>query len=120
MADHRKPVPEIALLISCLSGLLFCSANAAQAGSFAALYSPGTVAAGEAAAGEADADAPAEKPKKKQYAEDAVKHYNRGVEFHQNGSLNQPPEQTPSIGCNIKWKSGQEPDYFTGIAAVES
>lgn len=23
-----------------------------------------------------------------------------------------PPEQIPSIGCNIKWKSGQEPDYY--------
>jgi peroxiredoxin len=23
-----------------------------------------------------------------------------------------PPEQKPSIGCNIKWKSGNEPDYF--------
>ena len=23
-----------------------------------------------------------------------------------------PPEQTPSIGCNIKWKAGNEPDYF--------
>jgi len=23
-----------------------------------------------------------------------------------------PGEQTPSIGCNIKWKAGQEPDYF--------
>ena len=22
------------------------------------------------------------------------------------------PEQTPSIGCNIKWKPGNEPDYF--------
>ena len=22
-------------------------------------------------------------------------------------------EQKPSIGCNIKWKSGNEPDYFT-------
>ncbi len=22
------------------------------------------------------------------------------------------PEQKPSIGCNIKWKSGNEPDYF--------
>ncbi len=21
-------------------------------------------------------------------------------------------EQIPSIGCNIKWKSGNEPDYF--------
>ena len=21
-------------------------------------------------------------------------------------------EQVPSLGCNIKWKSGQEPDYF--------
>jgi hypothetical protein len=21
-------------------------------------------------------------------------------------------EQTPSIGCNIKWKAGQAPDYF--------
>ena len=23
-----------------------------------------------------------------------------------------PAEQTPSIGCNIKWKEGREPDYF--------
>jgi len=23
-----------------------------------------------------------------------------------------PAEQIPSIGCNIKWKSGQEPEYF--------
>lgn len=23
-----------------------------------------------------------------------------------------PSEQIPSMGCNIKWKSGQEPDYF--------
>jgi thiol-disulfide isomerase/thioredoxin len=23
-----------------------------------------------------------------------------------------PGEQLPSIGCNIKWKPGQEPDYF--------
>ena len=22
------------------------------------------------------------------------------------------PEQTPSIGCNIKWTPGNEPDYF--------
>ena len=21
-------------------------------------------------------------------------------------------EQRPSVGCNIKWKSGEEPDYF--------
>jgi hypothetical protein len=21
------------------------------------------------------------------------------------------PEQTPSMGCNIKWKPGREPDY---------
>ena len=28
-----------------------------------------------------------------------------------------PEPQKPSIGCNIKWKQGQEPDYFTGIAA---
>ena len=25
--------------------------------------------------------------------------------------------QFPSIGCNIKWKSGQEPSYFTGQPA---
>ena len=25
--------------------------------------------------------------------------------------------QKPSIGCNIKWKPGQEPDYFTGQSA---
>lgn len=30
-----------------------------------------------------------------------------------------PAEQKPSIGCNIKWKSGHEPEYFTGVAAVE-
>ena len=29
-----------------------------------------------------------------------------------------PTEQKPSIGCNIKWKAGQEPRYFTGEAAV--
>lgn len=23
-----------------------------------------------------------------------------------------PEDQTPSIGCNIKWKKGNEPDYF--------
>jgi peroxiredoxin len=23
-----------------------------------------------------------------------------------------PPSQIPSLGCNIKWKSGNEPDYF--------
>ncbi len=23
-----------------------------------------------------------------------------------------PEEQTPSLGCNIKWKPGNEPDYF--------
>jgi len=26
-------------------------------------------------------------------------------------------EQRPSIGCNIKWRRGAEPDYFTGLAA---
>jgi thiol-disulfide isomerase/thioredoxin len=25
-----------------------------------------------------------------------------------------PVEQKPSIGCNIKWKAGHEPDYFPG------
>jgi peroxiredoxin len=28
-----------------------------------------------------------------------------------------PEKQRPSIGCNIKWKEGNAPDYFTGIAA---
>lgn len=28
-------------------------------------------------------------------------------------------EQRASIGCNIKWKPGQEPAYFTGQSAVE-
>jgi len=28
-----------------------------------------------------------------------------------------PETQKPSIGCNIKWKEGSEPDYFTGISA---
>ena len=23
-----------------------------------------------------------------------------------------PPDQKPSLGCNIKWKAGNEPDYF--------
>ncbi|MCZ6836639.1 MAG: thioredoxin family protein, partial [Planctomycetota bacterium] len=23
-----------------------------------------------------------------------------------------PPDQDPSEGCNIKWKPGNEPDYF--------
>jgi peroxiredoxin len=27
-------------------------------------------------------------------------------------------DQLPSIGCNIKWKPGQEPDYYTGVSAV--
>jgi tetratricopeptide (TPR) repeat protein len=83
VTDHRKPVPEIVLLVSCLSGLLLWTANPAQAVNFTALHSLSV------AEGEAEGDAAAEKPKKKQYAEDAVKHYNRGVEFHQNGSLNQ-------------------------------
>lgn len=25
------------------------------------------------------------------------------------------PNQRASLGCNIKWKAGNEPDYFTGI-----
>ncbi|HXK59707.1 MAG TPA: thioredoxin family protein [Acidobacteriota bacterium] len=25
------------------------------------------------------------------------------------------PDQKPSLGCNIKWKIGKEPDYFTAI-----
>ncbi|HET6425928.1 MAG TPA: thioredoxin family protein [Planctomycetaceae bacterium] len=29
-------------------------------------------------------------------------------------------EQRPSIGCNIKWKTGAEPAYFTGQSAVEA
>lgn len=72
MTAHRKPVIEIVVIVSCLSGLLFL---------------PGMPA--WAAEGEADAAADAPKTKKKQYADEAVKHYNRGVEFHQNGSLNQ-------------------------------
>ena len=27
-------------------------------------------------------------------------------------------DQMPSIGCNIKWKAGAEPEYFTGQSAV--
>lgn len=26
-------------------------------------------------------------------------------------------EQRASIGCNIKWRTGQEPEYFTGVSA---
>ena len=29
------------------------------------------------------------------------------------GGRRAPAEQKPSIGCNIKWKPGNEPDYFT-------
>ena len=28
-------------------------------------------------------------------------------------------EQRPSIGCNIKWIPGHEPNYFTGVSAIE-
>jgi peroxiredoxin len=27
-----------------------------------------------------------------------------------------PAEQRPSLGCNIKWKSGNEPGYFSGTS----
>jgi hypothetical protein len=27
-------------------------------------------------------------------------------------------EQRPGIGCNIKWRVGHEPEYFTGISAT--
>lgn len=27
------------------------------------------------------------------------------------------PEQKPSIGCNIKWKAGNEPDYYGHVTA---
>ena len=27
-------------------------------------------------------------------------------------------DQQPGIGCNIKWKAGSEPEYFTGQSAV--
>ena len=29
-----------------------------------------------------------------------------------------PEDQKPSIGCNIKWKEGGAPEYFTGQSAV--
>ncbi len=29
------------------------------------------------------------------------------------------PTQSPSIGCNIKWIPGNEPEYFTGIRAED-
>ncbi|MEQ9409202.1 MAG: thioredoxin family protein [Fuerstiella sp.] len=29
-----------------------------------------------------------------------------------------PTDQKPSIGCNIKWKPGAEPEFFTGQPAV--
>jgi thiol-disulfide isomerase/thioredoxin len=29
-----------------------------------------------------------------------------------------PAEQRPSIGCNIKWKPGNEPDYFTSFMSA--
>jgi thiol-disulfide isomerase/thioredoxin len=30
-----------------------------------------------------------------------------------------PREQRPSIGCNIKWAPGREPDYFTAFIAAK-
>jgi peroxiredoxin len=36
----------------------------------------------------------------------------RRVLQHIVAGLPVPTEQTPSIGCNIKWKPGNEPDYF--------
>lgn len=27
-------------------------------------------------------------------------------------------DQRPGIGCNIKWRSGNEPEYYTGVAAT--
>jgi len=30
-----------------------------------------------------------------------------------------PAEQRPSIGCNIKWEPGNEPDYFTAFIAAK-
>lgn len=29
-----------------------------------------------------------------------------------------PTQQRASIGCNIKWRAGAEPDYYTGLPAV--
>lgn len=29
-----------------------------------------------------------------------------------------PEDQVPSLGCNIKWIAGKEPEYFTGQSAV--
>ncbi len=81
MTAQRKPVPEVVLLISYLSVLLSGTVLPAQAAGLSALS--------VIVAAEGEADAGAEKPKKKGYADEAVKHYNRGVEYHQNGSLNQ-------------------------------
>lgn len=36
----------------------------------------------------------------------------RAVETVLQGKTPPPDEQTPSIGCNIKWKPGNEPDYY--------
>lgn len=85
MTAHRKPVSEIVLLVSCLSSFLFAAILPAQAATLAGMHS--------LSAAEGEADAAAEKPKKKGYSEEAVKHYNRGVEFHQNGSLNQAVQE---------------------------
>lgn len=34
------------------------------------------------------------------------------------GGQQAPAEQKPSIGCNIKWKPGNAPEYFTGAATA--
>ncbi|MBA3859229.1 MAG: hypothetical protein C0507_20175 [Cyanobacteria bacterium PR.3.49] len=86
VTGHRKSTTEILVIVSCLSGLL-APLLPAQALPYGCAHN---AAVNTVSAGEADGEGEdASKPKKKGYAEEAVKHYNRGVEFHQNGDLNQ-------------------------------
>lgn len=83
--NSEKTTLSVLAGLSLTLSLAFClnTQAPAHAASLAGLHSS-IVAEGEGA------DTPKENTgKKKGYAEDAVKHYNRGVEFHQNGSLNQ-------------------------------
>lgn len=86
MTAQRKSASEIFVIVSCLSGLL---APVVPAQALPA-WGIGSAAVNAVAAGDAEGEGEQDGSKKKKgYAEEAVKHYNRGVEFHQNGDLNQ-------------------------------
>jgi len=84
---QRRSVSQNLILASAVSGFFLSGLQASAMPSHGSLSA--SIHALCAAEGESDAADDSSKPKKKGYAEEAVKHYNRGVEFHQNGDLNQ-------------------------------